>query len=160
MTKAKEYLYSKGLIASTGKGRMSAAHHQALQDAYDAGERFSNWSPANVALMVVEETKAGETTERVVAKRLDAPKGGEGYSADGTPVEIAPYRYTEDEFHAVEVVSGKPRSLREVDEHCGLSLVQCYCAGPSVVATNGQGHVQVKVLLGGTPRRTGNVWDK
>ena len=57
--------------------------------------------------------------------------------------------WPEDEFVAVELLSGKKRSMREACNPCRRSLVQCQCDQleriPSVVSTDGTGPVQVRI---------------
>jgi len=151
--KAKEWLKQNGFIAEIGRGRISFENHKRLAE---SGLEFSDWNDRKVAVMVVEDDKG---TEIVTAHRVDEYHTNGGYGPDGAPVKVAPYRYTEAEFRAVQA-DGTVRSLREVCEHCGVSLVQCYCGHPSIVATNGQGHVSVSIVAGGRPVRKGNIWDK
>lgn len=158
--KAKEWLVKEGHIAHAGKGRMSHAHHALLNEAYGNGVRFSNWSPNTVAVMVTETTDkaTGEVTETVTAHRID------GYQANGMPVEIAPYLYNHDTHAAYEDTAdgskGKRRSLREVCSNDGVSLVQCTCGAPRIVATDGRGHVDVTIVAEHSRPLAGNIWDK
>jgi hypothetical protein len=158
--KAKEWLVKEGHLPAdkAGKGRMSHAHHALLQDAYDNGVRFSNWSPNTVAVMVTETTdNDGNVTETVTAHRID------GYQANGMPVELAPYLYNHN-THAVyedtvDGSKGKRRSLREVCSNDGVSLVQCTCGAPRIVATDGRGHVDVTIVAETSKPFAGNIWD-
>jgi hypothetical protein len=157
--KAKEWLVKEGKIAHAGKGRMSHAHHAQLQEAWDKGVRFSNWSPNTVAVMVTETTDkaTGEVTETVTAHRID------GYQSNGEVAELAPYIYNHDTHAAYEDTAdgtkGKCRSLREVCSNDGVSLVQCTCGSPRIVATDGLGHVAVTIVAETSKPLAGNVWD-
>jgi hypothetical protein len=155
--KAKEWLKANGHITEITRGRISTANHEKLQSAYDAGQRFSDWGPDRVAMMVTESTdKTGATVETVTAHRID------GYDATGNIAEIAPYRYNHDTHAAYEDTEsgkGKRRSLREVCHHCRVSLVQCTCGDPHVVARNGQGYVAVSIVAEVSRPRQGNIWD-
>jgi len=154
MLKAKEWLKANGHIAEVTRGRMSHAHHALLQEAYADGVRFSDWGPDRVAVMVTETTDAtGATVETVSAHRID------GYDASGNIAEIAPYRYNHDTHKALQA-DGVERSLREVCYSCSVSLVQCTCGNPHVVARNGQGYVPVTIVAGASKPHTGNVWDR
>ena len=57
--------------------------------------------------------------------------------------------WPEEDFVAVELVSGKKRSMREACNNCMRSMVQCQCDQigriPSIVSTNGVGPVQVRI---------------
>lgn len=153
--KANEWLLANGHIKAITRGRMSRENIAILTAAWDNGNgvKFSDFPKGKVTVQL----EATEDAPAQVEYKRDA-NAGTGYSADGTPVEIAPYRYTEDEFHAVQA-DGTNRSLREVCQHCGVSLVQCYCGSPSIVAMDGKGHVSVSILPGGSKPRTGNIWD-
>jgi hypothetical protein len=153
--KAKEWLYANKHISKIGRGRISHANHVLLNNAYADGQRFSDWTPDKVALSVTETTDkaTGETVETVTAHRID------GYDASGNIAEIAPYRYNHNTHKAVEA-DGTVRSLREVCFNDGVSLVQCTCGTPRVVARNGQGYVPVTIVAGASKPRKGNIWDK
>ena len=157
--KAKEWLKREGHIDEVTRGRISHANHALLQSAYEDGQRFSDWGPEKVAVMVnqVTDTETGETSERVTAHRVD------GYESNGMPVEIAPYRYNHDTHVAYEDnadgTRGKRRSLREVCATDGVSLVQCTCGNPHVVARDGRGHVAVSIVAETSTPRVGNIWD-
>lgn len=60
--------------------------------------------------------------------------------------------WPEEDFVAVELVSGKKRSMREACNYCMRSMVQCQCDQfgriPAIVSTNGTGPVQVKIEKG------------
>lgn len=156
--KAKQWLKDNGHIAEITRGRISHKNHILLNNAYSDGERFSDWTPEKVALAVTESTgDNGEVTETVTAHRID------GYQSNGMPVEIAPYRYNLTTHKAYEdTVTGKgaERSLKEVCFTCSVSLVQCTCGAPSVVARNGQGYVPVSIVAQSSQPVQGNVWDR
>jgi hypothetical protein len=156
--KAKQWLKDNGHITEITRGRISHKNHVLLNNAYADGERFSDWTPEKVALAVTESTdKAGKVTETVTAHRID------GYDANGNIQEIAPYRYNHTTHAAYEDTAdggkGKRRSLKEVCTTDGVSLVQCTCGAPSVVATDGRGHVAVTIYPETSKPVQGNVWD-
>ncbi len=156
--KAKEYLHSKGLIEKIGKGRISHANHAVLQDAYDNGQRFSDWGPQKVSVQVHETVNAeGETVEIVKGHRVDE------YASNGEIQDIAPYRFNHDTHAAYEDKpdgsKGKRRSLREVCTNDGVSLVQCTCGAPEIVSLDGTGHVAVTIYAEASKPVQGNVWD-
>lgn len=152
--KAKQWLKDNGHIAEITRGRISHENHTRLQAAYDNGQRFSDWGPDRIAVMVTETTDkaTGAVTETVTAHRID------GYDAHGNIAEIAPYRYNHSTHKAVEA-DGTVRSLREVCYSCCVSLVQCTCGNPHVVARNGQGYVPVSIVAGASKPHKGNIWD-
>lgn len=153
--RAKEWLKAQGHIAEVTRGRIRTEHHLLLQEAHASGVEFSDWNPNRTAVMVTETTSAtGETVETVHVHRID------GYQSNGEIAELAPYRYNHDTHHAVEDESGKTRSLREVCANCRVSLVQCTCGNPHVIARNGQGHVAVSIVAGASKLHKGNIWDK
>lgn len=155
--KAKEWLKANGHIQEVTRGRISHANHVLLQEAYEGGQRFSDWGPDRVAVMVTETTDktTGDVTEVTSAHRID------GYGSNGNPVDIAPYLYNHT-THAVyeDTVNGKgrKRSLKEVCFNDGVSLVQCTCGDPKVVARNGQGYVPVTIVLESSEPHKGFVW--
>lgn len=152
--KAKEWLLDNGHIAAISRGRISHANHALLNEAWSEGVRFSDWTPKTVSVQVTETTdKAGNVTETITAHRID------GYQSNGEIADIAPYRYNHATHKAVEA-DGTVRSLREVCFNDGVSLVQCTCGQPRVVARNGQGYVSVSIVAGASKPRKGNVWDK
>jgi hypothetical protein len=152
--KAKEWLKANGHIAEIGRGRISHENHLRLQRAHDNGQRFSDW-PKGVLMATPVETvaTAGQVDAVVTYHRTD------GYDASGNIAEIAPYLYNHDTHKAVEA-DGTVRSLREVCYYDGVSLVQCTCGHPKVVASNGRGYVAVTIVAGASKPRKGNVWDK
>lgn len=154
--KAKEYLFNKGLIPAIGKGRISHANHEALQEAYDSGQRFSDWPKGVLMVNEAKDKDTGETVEKVTYNRTD------GYGDNGNPVDIAPYLYNLT-THAVyedtqDGSKGFKRSLKEVCANDGVSLVQCTCGAPRVVARNGVGHVDVTIYAETSAPAKGDVW--
>lgn len=155
--KAKQWLKDNGHVAEVTRGRISTANHLLLQQAYDNGQRFSDWGPERNAVMVTETTdKAGTVTETTSVHRID------GYGANGNPVDIAPYLYNHT-THAVyeDTVDGSrgaKRSLREVCFNCSVSLVQCTCGAPQVVARNGHGYVPATIVAENSKPFVGFVW--
>lgn len=153
--KAKEWLVSNGFLKEVTRGRISSENHARLAE---SGKAFSDW-PKGV-VMVNEETNktTGETEEKVTYHRTD------GYGANGNPVDIAPYVYNLTTHAAYEDTTdgskGKRRSLKEVCFNDGVSLVQCTCGAPKVVARNGHGYVDVTIVAETSVPVPGNVWDK
>lgn len=137
MQKAKVALVEAGIIKAAGRGRISADGHSWLKARYDEGQRFSDWPKGEVKVTKTEATAEKPAVSTVKVIRDAAPSN--------TVVELAPYRYTEEEFKAVEVKSGKERSLRSACNNCSVSLVVCYCPVPLIVATDGSGSVEVTI---------------
>jgi len=142
MYKAKAWLHSHGHCATAGPGRPPKVSMKdgrdittILHEAKQSGVQFSDWPKGQITVKKNEET----STDEVTLKRDPVQ------SSVKTVVELAPYRYTEDEFEAVETVSGKTRSMRESCRGCRVSLVVCYCPNPHIVATNGTGSVEVAI---------------
>lgn len=147
--KAKQWLKDNGHIAKIGRGRISGENHQRLAE---SGQTFTDW-PKGVVM--VEENAEGE--DKVTYHRTD------GYTSTGEVAELAPYLYNHDTHAAyedTETGKGKRRSLREVCANDGVSLVQCTCGAPKVVATDGRGHVAVTIYAETSKPVAGNVWDK
>ena len=88
------------------RGRMSKEHHEILATA-----NLDSYKPD------VKENKDG--SQRIV--NAAAPVSTEKVVAD------LAWRYDEKSFTAVEIVSGKHRSMREACSNSGLSLVGCFC---------------------------------
>lgn len=153
--KAKEWLHKNGFIAEIGRGRISGENHARLAE---SGQTFSDWPKGVVMVEEVTDAATGEVEDKVTYHRTD------GYTSTGEIAEIAPYRYNHD-THAVyednaDGTKGKRRSLREVCKNDGVSLVQCGCGAPEVVATDGRGHVAVTIYAETSKPVQGNVWDK
>lgn len=138
MQKAKVALVEAGIIKSAGRGRISAEGHAWLKAQHDAGMRFSDWPKGEIKVTKTEvEGKPAETKVKVVRSNDS--------TGSNTVAELAPYRFTEEEYMAVETKSGKARSLREACNGCRVSLVVCYCPTPRIVATDGSGSVEVTI---------------
>lgn len=142
MYKAKAWLHSQGHIKTAGKGRPPKASVKdgrditvILHEAKESGVQFSDWPKGEVTV-----TKSEQTAETTVTVKRDPVQAN-----TNTVAELAPYRYTEDEFEAVEVVTKKKRSLREACRGCRVSLVVCYCPKPFIVARDGSGSVEVVI---------------
>lgn len=142
--RAKSWLYEQGHIAADGRGRMPRVSVKngreiagILDEAYQSGTKFSDWPKGVVAEVKAAVKPKAETTDTGV-------------------VDLAPYRFPEDEFKALEVGTKKERSLREACRNCRNSLVGCWCVSPEIVATNGNGSVKVRIV----PRPEGepNPW--
>ena len=136
MLKAKVALVNAGIIKSAGRGRISADGHAWLKQQHDAGQRFSDWPKGKVEVTKTE--KAGKPAESKV-KVIKAETGGSEIA------ELAPYRYTEEEFMAVEKGTNIERSLRCACNNCRVSLVVCYCPNPMIVKRDGSGSVEVTI---------------
>lgn len=139
MQKAKVALVEAGIIKQAGRGRISADGHAWLKKQYDNGVRFSDWPKGEVVVTKSKATKSKPETETIKVKRTEQ-SGGEKIVA-----ELAPYRFTEEEFMAVEKGTKIERSLRSACNNCRVSLVVCYCAQPRIVALDGGGSVEVTI---------------
>lgn len=139
MQKAKVALVNAGIIKTAGRGRISAEGHAWLKQQHDKGVRFSDWPKGEIKVTKSEATaeKPAETKVRVVR---DASQ-----SSEKTVAELAPYRFTEDEFEAVEKGTNVVRSLRSACNLCRVSLVVCYCERPHIVARDGGRSVEVTI---------------
>lgn len=132
MMKPKAYLVKAGRLpagSENARGRLSLDNIQFLTAAAAKGEQIDGYSSTtNVVTKEVTVTKVVSNGEQSV-------------------VELAPYRYTEDEFQAYELRDGKKviRSLREACRNTGLSLVGCMCNEHLIVAHDGSGSVRVYV---------------
>jgi hypothetical protein len=126
--KARDWLVQKGLAKGT-RGKFSAAAHAALQDAIANGEKFSDYPKGDAP---VKATK-------VKPSKGETPRESTGI------VDLAPYRFEENSYRAVEVESGVERSLRSACNTCRVSLVVCYCTDPIIVARDGGGSVSVRI---------------
>lgn len=120
---------ANGHIKEIKRGRISRDHDALIQKAVAAGAKIEGYSAAGT----------GES-EPVVTKDAQPDTG---------VVELAPYRFPEEDFKAVEFRNGKKieRSLRSAcnNRGCGVSLVVCYCAEPRIVAHDGGGSVRVYI---------------
>lgn len=133
----KEWLYSKGLIKSKGRGRISADNKNECEKAYANGVRFDDWSPEN-APAKPSSGAGGKPTEKPKPKSKE-----ENYEYQG--------RFPEGQFVAYEIErkNGKrvKRSMREACCNCRVSLVGCMCdtvgRKPTIVSTNSRGLVNV-----------------
>lgn len=139
MQKAKVALVEAGIIKTAGRGRISADGHSWLQARYEDGVRFSDWPKGKVVVTKTEQTatKPAESTAKVIRTA--------GAGTDNSVAELAPYRFTEDEFKAVEKDTNIERSLRSACNNCRVSLVVCYCPNPVIVKRDGSGSVEVTI---------------
>lgn len=140
--RAKAWLVSQGHILKDGRGRMplkSVKDGQSipaiLESARKSGVTFSDWPKGQIVTTKTDEGKTEITVKR------DATTTGEKVVA-----EIPEYRYTEEDFKAIEIGSKKVRSLREACNNCRVSLVICWCEQPKIVATDGRGSVLVQIV--------------
>lgn len=142
MQKAKVALVEAGIIKTAGRGRISAEGHAWLKAQHDNGTRFSDWPKGEVKVTKTEATaeKPAESKVKVIRSSAD--------TSVKTVAELPTYRYTVEEFEAVEP-SGKKRTVKEVCKNSqGVSLVICYvCADDAhrIVKTDGSGDVTVTV---------------
>lgn len=134
--RAKAWLFANGHIKADGRGRMPTVSMKTGESVVtllsDSGQKFSDWPKGQVV-------KAEDTGE--VSVKRDA-------SPQTTVAEIPEFRFTEDEFTAIETRNGKKvhRSLREACRHCRVSLVVCYCPTPMIVSHDGRGSVAVTIV--------------
>lgn len=130
--RAKAWLVANGHLEKDGRGRMPARVLPILAEAVKSGQKFSDWPKGQVT--------TAEDTGTVSVKREAAPVTA--------VAEIPEYRFTEDEFKAVETRNGKKveRSLRSACNNCRVSLVICYCPQPMIVAHDGRGSVPVTIV--------------
>jgi hypothetical protein len=128
--KPKEYLVSIGELKEVGRGRLSLAHIELCKKAAAGGVNIEGYSVSQAKDLSTGPvvTKEKVTNEKVI-------------------LELAPYRYPEDEFQAYELRDGKKkvRSLREICRHSMVSLVCCPCDAHQIVATDGTGDVSVYI---------------
>lgn len=126
MTTAREWLVSQGL-AKEGRGKFSNDAKAALANAVKEGVKFSDYPKDTTASVEVKEKKESK------------PKPSDNYG------EVI-YSYPEESFKAIEIESGKVRSMREVCHTCRVSLVGHGCLTPTIVSTSATGPVAVKIV--------------
>lgn len=127
----RDYLVDLGL-AKPGRGKFSNDAKAALAKADAQGYEFLDGpSPKGNGSGPIKST---------VKKEKSAPTGDTSGIA-----ELAPYRFEESDYRAVETVSGIERSLRSACNGCRVSLVVCWCAEPVIVARDGNGSVPVRI---------------
>lgn len=125
MQTRKQWLLSEGHIKEAGRGRISAENLARISKAYESGIRFSDWTPGNT------EIRNGETvTKNSVVPRV-----------------LAEYTilYPENQFKAIEA-NNTERSMRSACNNCRVSLIQCSCGSPRIVARDGSGSVLVSIV--------------
>jgi hypothetical protein len=125
MQTRKQWLLSQGHIKEAGRGRISAENLSRIQEAYESGIRFSDWQPGNT------EIRDGNVTTR-----------------NSAPVNVTgtiTIHYPEELYKVVEG-NGTVRSLKEACNNCRVSLVQCSCGSPRIVARDGRGSVLVSIV--------------
>lgn len=127
MQTRKQWLLAEGHIepSQAGRGRISAENMAKIQTAYESGVRFSDWTPAT------PEIRDGKTVVR-----NSAPENVSG--------EIT-ILYPEDSFQALEA-NDTVRSMRSACNNCRVSLVQCSCGAPRIVALDGRDSVLVSIV--------------
>lgn len=126
--KARAWLVTQGL-AKDGRGKFSTAAKTALDKAVADGKTFDDYpkgtAPVKATKVKTEDSKPTGDTSGIA--------------------ELAPYRFEESDYRAVETVSGIERSLRSACNTCRVSLVVCWCAEPIIVARDGTGSVPVRI---------------
>jgi hypothetical protein len=127
MQTRKQWLLSEGHIqpSQAGRGRISAENMALIQEAYKSGTRFSDWEPSNTEIHSGNAVARNSVPKRVVAE--------------------FPIYYPEDTYKVVEA-NGTLRSLKEGCNNCRVSLVQCRCDAPRIVARDGRGGVLVSIV--------------
>lgn len=138
MDTRKEHLLKHGKIDAITRGRISGVNLKWLEEEWNKGVRYSDWSPE-------EGTKKAITkTTTVVSRKSENTENLSGIS-DYTEI------YPENQFVVFQRVDGKRfyRSMREACQHCRVSLTQCQCdtvgREPLIVATDGRGSVPVTI---------------
>lgn len=140
--RAKAWAFANGHIKSDGRGRMPLVSLKdgrelstVLMEAKKSGVTFSDWPKG--AVVELAGTEDAAPSVKIVRTESDP----------NSVAELAPYRYTEEEFVAIEIRKGKrvERSLREACRGCRVSLVVCYCPQPLIVAHDGSGSVHVTI---------------
>jgi hypothetical protein len=123
----KQWLLAEGHIEphQAGRGRISADNQKLVEAAYEKGLRFSDWAPSNT------EIHAGNA----VAKN-SVPRNVTGEFT---------ILYPENQFKVLEG-NGTERSLKEACNNCRVSLVQCACGSPRIVARDGSRSVLVSIV--------------
>ncbi len=120
MTTRREYAISKGL-AQPGKGRMSNAARQAIEEAEANGMTFSDSAPASLERRIAARTaaKTVPTPNRPVQPTVQEK------------AELLSKPFT-GKFEA-QMPDGKSKALSERTAcTCGASLVYCHCKVPTV----------------------------
>lgn len=130
----REYLFSLGL-AKMGRGKFSAAAHDALAKAVADGMQFKDVTVVKAPVAVVTKSdnnvKPVKTeTVKVSTKPADRPNAR---IVDGLMVEAAP-RYMHDNYIANDIDDTKiKKTWKDTCNGCGYSIRWCLCAsGPSV----------------------------
>ena len=130
--KASEYLLQEGVIQKITRGRRSQEQKDFLDAALAKGVVFSDYPKENREV----------TTDTGAAVQI---KAAPSYQGEKRIPEIAPYIYNEETHTVKEMGTNTKRSLREACCNCQVSLVQCTCGSPTIVATNGRGLVRVSI---------------
>lgn len=130
--KPKEYLVSIGAIDKVGRGRLSAAHIELCKEGAAKGISIEGYSVSTAPV-----TSTDDKPKTVVTK--SAPSG-EKVISDFVIL------YDEREFKAIERTAKVERSMREACGNCRVSLVQCTCGAPAIVARDASGSVRVDIV--------------
>lgn len=142
--KSKVWLVEQGHIATAGRGRPRKTSLKdgreisvILDEAVKSGVKFSDWpkSQANTSTGVAGTARSAGTTKT----KSKPPKAG-------LPEYRFDYLYSEEDHVAVENAGKKrKRSMREACQNCRVSLVQCHCGDPTIVAEDGTRSVKVTI---------------
>lgn len=116
MQTRREYLADKGLAIAGARGKFSNAGKVALVEAEKAGVKFSDGAPVPRVMREVDSEPAPAQKSSRFVDYL--------YPSD--------FAWPEIEFEAVEKVTGKSQSMREVCNNCRVSLVMCTCGDPTI----------------------------
>lgn len=123
MPSPKDVLFANGRIDKIGRGRISADNHKWLADFVAKGGKVDGYESGTKqnldGTQRLVNTKPTVATEKVVGELF--------------------YRYSEDRHEAVEVGTGKVRSMREVCQPCGFSLLGHGCDRPVIVSNDAKG---------------------
>lgn len=126
----KQYAHSLGL-ANLGRGRMSAAAHEAIAKAEANGMCFAETKPPKMT-----RTKPREVAVPKAAS--DKPKREPVLSEEGLMIE-APRTYGDEAYWTYENAKGKTIKVNgiQVCTHCKHSLFWHRCSEPSAVTADG-----------------------
>lgn len=126
----KDLLLHYGKIEKIGRGRISAGNHAFIAERIAAGDKVGGY----------EAKVSTKPTGEKVHSNATAPVAGEKVISDIT------YRFPIDTPAHLFYGGKKFRvSMREACRNCRVSLVQCHCGRPEVVAPDGRTSVRVYI---------------
>lgn len=127
--KANEWLVQNGYKEKITRGRQSAINISRLDHAVSKGIVFDDYPKVKAVFTAAPKPVTSKP-------RIDADI-----------VADIPYRFPEGQFRAIEFRDGKrvERSLRSACNLCRVSLVNCWCSEPVIVAHDGRGSVRVYI---------------